>query len=240
VRPDPALVQALTEQVVPEGLRVVARDPLQIADARDPVEGDAVKGAVPARVAEFHAGRAAARAAMVAIGLPPRPIPMGPDRAPIWPAGARGSISHSATACVAVVGPADRWGSIGVDLEEATPLEQNLIAEICSKPEQAWLQTQPGSERGLMAKLIFSAKEAAYKAQYPLSYEMFGFDALEVTIDRAKTTFCARFVTPQGAIASGKSMVGNFAHAAGLIVCAVVLTPSDVAVLLDKGGDGLA
>ena len=240
MRPDPALVEALTKQVVPEGLSVVARDPAQIADARDPVEGDAVKGAVPTRVAEFHAGRAAARAAMVAIGLPPRPIPMGPDRAPIWPAGARGSISHTSTACVAVVGPADTWGSIGVDLEDAAALDPDLIAEVCTKPEQAWLQTQDPSERGLMAKLIFSVKEAAYKAQYPLTYEMFGFDAFEVTIDRANTAFCARFVTPQGGIASGKSMMGNFAHAAGLIVCAVVLTPSDVAVLLDKGGDGLA
>lgn len=238
MRADPALVQALTQQVVPDGMAVVARDPGLIPDATDPTEANAVSGAVPARVAEFHAGRAAARAAMVALGLPPRPVPMGPDRAPLWPEGATGSISHSATACVAVVGDAQRWGGIGVDLEEATALDDTLVAEICTTAEIAWLDRQPEAERGLMAKLIFSAKEAAYKAQYPLTRQVFGFDALEVEIDRAATTFLARFVQPQGAIVAGKTLAGNFAHAAGLIVCAVAQDHKDVAQLLEHDGDG--
>jgi 4'-phosphopantetheinyl transferase EntD len=225
---NPDLVQGLTEMVLPKGLAIVARDPRRIPVAMDPQEGIAVKDAVPRRVAEFHAGRAAARAAMVALGMPPRPIPMGPDRAPIWPDGLAGSISHSADACVAAVGLRDEWAGVGVDLEEATALDPLLVAEICTRSEQRWLGQQPPSERGLMAKLIFSAKEAAYKAQYPISRVVFGFDVLEITIDRDRTRFEAVFQSSQGSIPAGAVLVGSYAHAAGLLVTGVAIRQSEM------------
>jgi 4'-phosphopantetheinyl transferase EntD len=225
---NPDLVQGLTEMVLPKGLAIVARDPRRIPVAMDPQEGIAVKDAVPRRVAEFHAGRAAARAAMVALGMPPRPIPMGPDRAPIWPDGLAGSISHSADACVAAVGLRDDWAGVGVDLEEATALDPLLVAEICTRSEQRWLGQQPPSERGLMAKLIFSAKEAAYKAQYPISRVVFGFDVLEITIDRDRTRFEAVFQSSQGSIPAGAVLVGSYAHAAGLLVTGVAIRQSEM------------
>jgi 4'-phosphopantetheinyl transferase EntD len=225
---NPDLVQGLTELVLPKGLAIVARDPRRIPVTVDPQEGIAVKDAVPRRVAEFHAGRAAARAAMVALGMPPRPIPMGPDRAPIWPNGLAGSISHSADACVAAVGLRDDWAGVGVDLEEATALDPLLVGEICTKSEQRWLGKQPPSERGLMAKLIFSAKEAAYKAQYPISRVVFGFDVLEITIDRDATRFEAVFQSSQGSIPAGAVLVGSYAHAAGLLVTGVAIRQSEM------------
>lgn len=225
---DPDLVQGLTELVLPKGLAIAARDPRGIPVAMDPDEGIAVKDAVPRRVAEFHAGRAAARAAMVALGLPPRPIPMGPDRAPIWPDGLAGSISHSADACVAAVGLRRDWAGVGVDLEEATALDPLLVAEICTKREQQWLGQQPPADRGLMAKLIFSAKEAAYKAQYPISGAIFGFDVLEIVIDRDETRFKAIFQSPQGVIPPQAVLAGSYAHAAGLLVTGVTVRQSDL------------
>ena len=220
---DPALVAALTQSVLPEGITVAARDPRLMPVTTDPTEGVAVERAVPARVAEYHAGRAAARSAMVALGLPPRPIPMGADRAPIWPEGVAGSISHTALTCVAAVGFRDTWAGIGVDLEEATSLDPLLVGEICTLKEQTWLGHQPASERGLMAKLIFSAKEATYKAQYPLSGRLFGFEALELTIDRDTCRFDARFVYAQGPFSVGSILAGSYAHAAGLLVTGVVV-----------------
>jgi 4'-phosphopantetheinyl transferase EntD len=233
VSADPALVQALTESVLPAGIAVAARNPRDIPGAPDPSEALAVENAVPRRLAEFHAGRAAARAAMVALSLPPRPVPMGPDRAPVWPAGVTGSISHSATACVAAVGHAEDWAGIGVDIEEDSALAPLLVAEICTRAERIWLGTQPGPERGVMAKLIFSAKEAAYKAQYPLTGQLFGFDALEVRIDRVETVFEARFLAAQGCFEVGTVLAGAYVHAAGLIVTGVALGHADLAGLSD-------
>ncbi|MFD1807677.1 4'-phosphopantetheinyl transferase [Gemmobacter lanyuensis] len=128
------------------------------------------------RQSEFRAGRHAARAALAELGLPDRPIPAGADRAPIWPLGLIGSISHSDRLCLAAVG---RGRGIGVDLEPAEPLEPQIHRMILSPEDR-------GSEgaviSGLETRLIFSAKEAAYKAQYPLSRQLFDFQTLAVTV----------------------------------------------------------
>ena len=226
MRADPALVAALTREILPQGLGVAAGDPTYMPPHIDLAEARAVSGAVAHRAVEFHAGRATARAAMDVLGLPPQSILMGRDRAPVWPNGVTGSISHSKTACVAVVGPTAEWAGIGVDLEEATALDPLLIAEVCTKAEQRWLGQQPSDERGLMAKLIFSAKEAAYKAQYPVTGQLFGFEALELTIDRKTSRFKASFCVPQEAFAAGNILQGAYAHAAGLLVTGVAIRHS--------------
>lgn len=226
MRPDPALVAALVTEILPQGLAVAAGDPTVMPDCIDPDEDRAVRGAVPRRVVEFHAGRAAARAAMQVLGAPGQSILVAQDRAPVWPDGLTGSISHSSTACVAAVGKASDWRGIGVDLEEATALDPLLIGEVCTKAERRWLGQQPEAERGLMAKLIFSAKEAAYKAQYTQSRRLFGFDALEVSIDRHTSRFKAQFCAPQEPFAAGDFLHGSYAHAAGLLVTGVAIRHS--------------
>lgn len=220
---DTALVAALAETVLPQGIGIASRDPAVLSDTGHCAERGAVKNAVPRRVAEFHAGRAAARAAMVRLSLPPRPVPMGPDRAPVWPEGITGSISHSKTACVAAVALRRDWAGLGIDLEEATPLESSLLPEICTKAEQHWLGTQPEAERGILAKLIFSAKEATYKAQYPITKRLFGFQTLEITLDRDATRFEARFLRDEGVFVAGSLLSGAYVYAAGLLVTGMAL-----------------
>ncbi|WP_298857710.1 4'-phosphopantetheinyl transferase superfamily protein [uncultured Sulfitobacter sp.] len=226
MNPDPALVAALTTAVLPPGLGVAAGDLTSVPPQPYPAEAGAVRDAIPARIVEFHTGRTAARAAMRAISLPEQPVLMAQTRAPIWPDGMTGSISHSKTACVAVVGKSCEWAGIGVDLEEATALDALLIAEVCTKAERLWLGTQPEHERGLMAKLIFSAKEACYKAQYPVTGLLFGFDVLELAIDRKGSHFEASFCTAQGPFNTGEILHGRFAHAAGLLVTGVAIRHS--------------
>lgn len=147
----------------------------------------------PGRVREFSAGRFAARAAMLALGLPPLPIPMGPDRAPCWPAGLIGSITHSASLCLAAVGRVGTVSAIGLDIEDDSPLPANLWPVICDDAERGWIARQPEPARGRSAKALFCAKEAAYKAQYALSYRLIDFAALHVRPDPERGTFTARF-----------------------------------------------
>lgn len=226
MKPPPALVAALTRDILPRGLSVAAGDPAFLPEVVDPREAVAVRGAVARRVTEFHAGRAAARAAMTQLSLPHGSVLMGQNRAPVWPDGITGSISHSKTACVAVVGLSSQWAGIGVDLEEATMLDPLLITEVCSKAERIWLGQQPAEERGVMAKLIFSAKEASYKAQFPVTGQLFGFEVLELTIDRETSRFEACFRSAQGPIAAGEILRGSYAHAAGLLVTGVAIRHS--------------
>ncbi|WP_230801723.1 4'-phosphopantetheinyl transferase family protein [Seohaeicola saemankumensis] len=147
-----------------------------------PIEEVAMRRAVPSRRAEFTAGRAAARLALQRLGLPPAAIPSAPDRSPVWPAGVTGSISHAAGLCVAVL-LRDPAATLGLDIEEATPLDEDLWPLVLTPSELLSLDTHPPAQRGRIAKRIFSIKEAAYKAQFPLTGAVIGFQALEVTPD---------------------------------------------------------
>jgi 4'-phosphopantetheinyl transferase EntD len=170
-----------------------------ITDPHDPEKGlceaelPAIARAVPKRRQEFSAGRRAARAAMAELDLPPAPIPMGAQREPLWPQGIVGSIAHCDTLCIAAISRKNQ--SIGLDIEPATPLPADLEDIICTPPERAWLDTLPPQTRGLRAKQIFSAKEAVYKAQYPLTGKVIGFDEVELRYDPKEGMFWDRFTT---------------------------------------------
>lgn len=136
--------------------------------------------AVPKRRAEFLAGRVMARVAQEALGRDALPVGVADSRAPIWPDGLRGSISHARGFCAVLALP-EGLGDPGVDIEAIA--SGNALASI----EQITLK---GADRELLreaalpfaaaATLCFSAKETLYKALYPTVGTFFGFDAAEV------------------------------------------------------------
>jgi len=215
-----AQIQAAVATLFNEQVAIAVTDPKAPQPALMVSEGDAVAGAIPARQREFAAGRAAARAAMAQLGIDAKPIPADPDRAPIWPQGLTGSISHTDEICVAVVSRTVICHSLGLDIETATPLNVDLIATICSDTEQGRIA---GPDHGFLAKLIFSAKEAVYKAQYPLTGQLFGFDHLDVTLDMTSGSFVATFLKPATPFAIGDTLPGRFVRVADHLVTAVAI-----------------
>jgi 4'-phosphopantetheinyl transferase EntD len=185
------------------------------ADARDlwPAERAAVEGAVPQRVAEFAAGRQAAQAALFALGEPSVALPMGPDRAPVWPAGIAGSISHAAGLAAAVV---RKGAPLGLDIEEDAPLPPDLWPIIASADECA---SFPAKDAGPLIRQVFAAKEAIFKAQAPDHRVLFGFDAVAVAL--ANDKFDATFRMDVGAFAQGEVIRGRLALVEGLILAGV-------------------
>lgn len=142
-----------------------------------PEEEAQVTRAVPARRLQFAAGRRCARAGLLALGLVAGPIPSGPQRAPRWPDGSAGSISHTAGYAVAVVRRtvgAPRI-SIGVDAEQLGRVGDHLYSRLFTPPEEAWLARLAPPERDAAATAVFGAKEAYYKAQFPLTGAWVGF-----------------------------------------------------------------
>lgn len=189
-----------------------------------PEEMAAIANAVDRRRREFAAGRACARDAFAALGLPAVAIPSGADRAPVWPQGVAGSISHSGTWCVAAVArQLDGVVSLGVDIEEAVPLDQAFALDICTPFERDWLDLQPHGERGLLLKVLFSAKECAYKCQYPLTLAFLEYDAMSIELDLAAGSFRARFEIEAGSFKAGDALDGRVGIANGHIACFMVL-----------------
>ena len=177
--------------------------------------GEELPNAVPSRLAEFAAGRAAARAAMVAAGLAPAAVPVGSDRAPIWPSGVVGSISHCTGAQMAISAKSTYFQGLGLDLEPEIPIPAELWSSVL-RPEEL-RPLQPSSKQdGLQALRIFAAKEAAYKAQYPTSRQLFDFQTLSVrTID---DHFTARFERDIVGFPKGFNIAGRFVAGDGLVL----------------------
>jgi 4'-phosphopantetheinyl transferase EntD len=170
----------------------------------------AVMGAVPARVREFAGGRMAARAALDRLGLRDHPVPMAPDRSPVWPDGVRGSITHAGGLCLAAVTRDPEILGLGIDLEPDDPLPSEVLAEVVLD-----------DERGLDARFVFSAKEAVYKALFPQVGRVFGFDAVRIAARDAG--FLATTTMPLGPIPGGTRIVGRAARLHGFFLTAVAI-----------------
>ncbi|KPQ06996.1 MAG: Phosphopantetheinyl transferase component of siderophore synthetase [Rhodobacteraceae bacterium HLUCCA12] len=185
------------------------------------VEQMAVANAVPARQREFLAGRRAAAEAQRGLGYRAAPILMGDDRAPSWPKGLRGSISHAAGHCLAVVSDDPSVAALGIDIEERAPLPDEAAEAVLLPQERAWLSKEP--ESPVLARLIFSAKECAFKAQYPLTGQLFAFDIIEIQLDMPRNRFAACFRRPVGRFSQGASLEGRFLILPDLMVTAIAI-----------------
>ncbi|MCE8508283.1 4'-phosphopantetheinyl transferase superfamily protein [Ruegeria pomeroyi] len=181
-----------------------------------PEELAALSRATTKRQREFAAGRAAARLSLRELGAPALAIPMGTDRAPVWPPGLLGSITHTDTACLAATAWEGEIRLLGLDMEPDTPLDTDLMETICIPAERDWLARQDMA--GHWAKLIFSAKECAYKAQYRLSRALIGFDAIAIRPDPVSQSFAATFQTDIPPFSRGETLHGRFARGGGLII----------------------
>lgn len=110
------------------------------------------------------AARWAAREALVALGGPAdAALARSPRRYPIWPPGFVGSLAHDDEMAVAVVARGSDMRALGVDVEPARPLPSEVAEIALFGPELRDAARDP-----LCGRLIFTAKEAVYKAIHPL------------------------------------------------------------------------
>ncbi len=173
----------MIEALFPPGVAAAELRSPGDASLLDPAESLIVARAVPKRVGEFAAGRLCARSAMARLGIERFAVVAGADRQPIWPEGLVGSITHTRGFCAAVVGRRAQFAALGLDTECADSVRPELWRSICADTEIDWIGSLPPSAQVSAATLVFSAKEAFYKCQYPCTGERLSFHdvALEPT-----------------------------------------------------------
>jgi 4'-phosphopantetheinyl transferase EntD len=154
-----------------------------------PREAQCVEKAVPKRRHEFQAGRAAARAALRLLGIEDFDLISGAHREPLWPAGVVGSITHSGERCAAAVASQTRITSLGIDLESEEELAADLMAMICSDVEQEMLRLLPERNPTFWAKVVFSAKEAFFKAYFPQTQTFLDFQDVTIALHPSRGEF---------------------------------------------------
>lgn len=141
--------------------------------------------AAPRRRTQFLAGRHCASQALTAgaaaagVATPEVIVGTGEDDLPAWPAGWTGSISHTDGMAVAVVAPTTLCAALGIDVEPwIEPARAARLADAIALPEDvARVAAVAALTPAAALTLLFSAKEALYKALYPEVRHYFGFDA---------------------------------------------------------------
>lgn len=205
---------AFFERVVPSGVVVVqARDGDEVAPPHA-IERAAVAAATSERRREFAAGRACARRALATFGIGDVSLPVGERGAPVWPPGFVGSITHIAGFCAAAVTLAARYRSIGIDVARIDDFDASLERLICTPRERARVERGSDPERRLAAASTFSAKEAFYKCQFPLTGRWLEFGDVEISF--AGDAFSAAPLVPIAALGSAE-VPGRIAVENGLV-----------------------
>ncbi|EPJ48937.1 MAG: hypothetical protein OFPII_03740 [Osedax symbiont Rs1] len=108
-------------------------------------------------------------------------VMIGEGRSPVWPEGVRGSITHTDDRACAIVGVSDQYQYIGVDCEKIISAETavEIVQVILNSTERRRINKRT-EEFAFLVTLVFSAKEAIFKALYPHVKKYFDFYAVEL------------------------------------------------------------
>jgi enterobactin synthetase component D len=180
----------------------------------------ALRHATQKRQREFFAGRWCAEQALLCLGAGSTHVEMAEDRAPIWPDGVVGSITHTGGfAAVAVAWAADIAG-LGIDSERIIdPATAREIADVCMVDEATLFEASAhGRSFCEFCTFVFSAKEAVFKCLFPLTRKFLEFSDVRITsFDWNRECFAWTTVSEHVGI-------GRLSHANGVMHTSVELS----------------
>lgn len=155
------------------------------------------ESAVPRRRNQFAAGRLCAGHVCDCLGASGGAVGIGESGEPVWPAAVVGSISHTDGLAMAAAGWAAACMCIGVDVELNAPLPAEAAGLVLSARERAWVGERRADDVP-WDRLILSAKEAVFKAWYPLARAPLDFSGIELEMCPGSTSFTATVLEPGG------------------------------------------
>jgi 4'-phosphopantetheinyl transferase EntD len=189
-----------------------------------PDEAACIVGAGVKRRREFSLGRDLARRALAQLGIEGFALLSDADRVPRWPEGVVGCISHCAGCCAVVATKRGRILSLGLDVERAEPLKDALLARICIPRELERARELTPPEGVDWGKLVFSAKESAYKCYFPLARTLLGFRDVEIEFSADASRFNARLLREDApGLGGARYLAGRAAWTRDFVLAGVVL-----------------
>lgn len=219
--------------VLPGGVDALAAaelysDPRELAPL--PEEEPLIAKSVAKRRNEFITVRYCARQALVDLGMEPVPILKGDKGEPCWPDGVVGSLTHCEGFRGAAIGLREQVRSLGIDAEPHDVLPNGVLDAISLPIERHELGTMPGGVH--WDRVLFCAKEATYKAWYPLTHRWLGFEDAHITFDfdssdgtGQRGTFTSRILIDPAAESGPPltSLSGRWSVRDGIALTAIVL-----------------
>ncbi len=187
-----------------------------------PEEEAAVATAVPARRREFMTTRECARRALMELGWPVVAIARGKKGKPEWPQGIVGSLTHCHSYRAAALTDDPCVASLGIDAEPNEALPPGLLKHIASKAERLHLeQMESGHPGPRYDRLLFSAKEAVYKAWFPVEHAWLDFEDVEIKLNPKGTFSVSLNPALQSRHFYSQELVGRWSLREGNLLTAV-------------------
>ena len=182
-------------------------------------EAALVAAAGASRQRDFTLGRSAARQALTAAGMADAVLPRADNGAPLWPAGFVGSITHTKGYAAALAARTDAVRGLGIDAERIGGVTETLAPRLFCEPETDWLAAVPAALHPLAITLLFSAKEAAFKASNPPAGAALHFRAVHIEVQGTLQP-AGTFRVRRAGLADA---FGRFANDGDLLLAAVIL-----------------
>jgi 4'-phosphopantetheinyl transferase EntD len=131
------------------------------------------------------AARIVARQLLARLGHPQCAVPRASSGAPIWPAGVIGSLAHDSRVAIAAVALRRDVAALGIDVEPAEMLPSELLDVVATPQERRKIADDP-----CRGRLLFAAKEAVYKAVYPLDQTFLDHHDVQISLADRKAIVC--------------------------------------------------
>ncbi|MGH3677161.1 MAG: 4'-phosphopantetheinyl transferase PptT [Mycobacterium sp.] len=192
-----------------------------------PEEEPLIARSVAKRRNEFVTVRYCARLALDDLGVPPVPILKGEKGEPCWPEGVVGSLTHCDGYRGAAVGLHDTVRSVGIDAEPHEVLPKGVLDAISLPAERSEIAALPAGLH--WDRILFCAKEATYKAWFPVTRRWLGFEDAHIVFDVDGGGTAGSFesrVLIDGAASAGpplSTLLGRWSVRDGLVLTAIVL-----------------
>jgi 4'-phosphopantetheinyl transferase EntD len=192
-----------------------------------PEEEPLIAKSVAKRRNEFVTVRHCARVALGQLGFPPVPILKGDKGQPCWPDGVVGSLTHTQGYRGAVIGRRSAVRSVGIDAEPHGVLPDGVLNAVSLPAERHEIGALPGELH--WDRILFCAKEATYKAWFPLTERWLGFEDAHITfgVDPSGVTgtFVSRILIDPAARSGPPltELAGRWSVDGGLALTAIVL-----------------
>ncbi len=220
-----AVESTLFRTLLPDPVLIAEMAPADAVPERLPAsEQSLIERAVESRRLEFAAGRELARTLLDRAGAGTGVLLRDKDRVPTWPQAVVGSITHCRSLCAVALAPRAVSAGIGIDVEPARPLDDGLHAHILRPAERARIDALPSALRPLGGILVFSIKEAVYKAIYPERRVFLNFKQVEIEFV-GEDGFIAEVLLPGASLPGHARIQGRYRVADGHVASAVVLPP---------------